>query len=512
MRRRGSGGIALLLLAAAFMATPPAHGQVGQGSQGGQSQGGGSDWSRTRQLPRAAIVCPEGARDDACTRGGGIAPGIQLPGFMSDMFGTAVRSGGQQARPTARQAPLEASRESDSAPKGTKRPKGRADVDRPSRAPRPGEVLAALARVPLPTPRPGGGADDAQAAEPGEIVAMIDGNAGAVAELAAAFGLEVLADRPSILLGATYARFRVSGDEPVETVLARMALDPRVVEGDANHVFRLNQALAAENYAFHAISLEPKGATGEGVRVGVIDTAADIDHPALRGVIVDTFDALAGVPLEDRGHGTSITGLIAGAGSMPGVAPGAKVYHARAFENGKSNADAILAALDWVAGKDVRIVNMSFAGPRNRLMEIACARARERGAILVAAAGNQGPGAPPAYPAAFASVMAVTAIDHRENLMQQANRGEYVYVAAPGVDLVAPISGGADIVTGTSFAAAVVSGAVANLLSASPQASGNSIEQAIAATARDLGQSGRDQDFGYGLIDYEAAMAAISRP
>jgi subtilisin family serine protease len=452
-------------------------------------------------------------RDDACTRGGGIARGIQLPGFMSDMFGTAVRSGGgQAAQPIVQPRPLEASQERDSAPKGTKRPKGPDNVDPPSRAPRPGDVLAALARVPLPTPRPGDGATDAQEAEPGEIVAMIDGDGNTVAELAAAFDIEVMASRPSILLGATYARFRIGSGQTVEAVLARMALDPRVVEGDANHVFRLNQAFPSASYAFHAISLERNGATGEGVRVGVIDTAADREHPTLRGVIVETFNALAGVPLEDRGHGTSITGLIAGGGSMAGVAPGAKVYHARAFENGKSNADAILAALDWVAGKDVRIVNMSFTGPQNRLMKIACAKARERGAILVAAAGNQGPGAPPAYPAAFASVMAVTAVDQRERLMQQANRGEYVYVAAPGVDLVAPISGGADIVTGTSFAAAIVSGAIANLLSASPEASGSTVEQAIAATARDLGQAGRDQDFGYGLIDYEAAMTEINRP
>src|SRR5690606_15290726 len=97
--------------------------------------------------------------------------------------------------------------------------------------------------------------------------------------------------------------------------------------------------------------------------------------------------------------------------------------------------------------------------------------ARERDIVLVAAAGNNGPGAPYGYPAAYDGVIAVTATDGKDQIMAQANRGPYVFVSAPGVDVLAPVGGGQDLVTGTSFAAAIVSGAIANLIHAAPERS-----------------------------------------
>jgi subtilisin family serine protease len=140
-------------------------------------------------------------------------------------------------------------------------------------------------------------------------------------------------------------------------------------------------------------------------------------------------------------------------------------------------------------------------------MELACAAARSRGMVLVAAVGNNGPKAPYGYPAAYDGVIAVTATDERDELMPQANRGAYVFIAAPGVEMLAPVGGGADVVTGTSFAAAVVSGAIANLLHAAPDRDAGSIEQALAQTASDLGRQGRDSDFGYGLMNAKASLA-----
>jgi hypothetical protein len=120
------------------------------------------------------------------------------------------------------------------------------------------------------------------------------------------------------------------------------------------------------------------------------------------------------------------------------MAPGSKIFHARAFEGGKSNMEIILNALDWAAEQNVQIVNMSFVGPKNALLEQASRGARARGMILVAAAGNNGPGAPYGYPAAYKGVIAVTATDANDAIMKQANRGPYVYISAPGVDLMAP--------------------------------------------------------------------------
>ncbi|CCV09882.1 S8 family serine peptidase [Mesorhizobium sp. STM 4661] len=343
---------------------------------------------------------------------------------------------------------------------------------------------------------------------PDEVLATVDGDAGAVQQIAASFGLEVRSERQSRLLGTTLVRFGIPDGRPVGVVLAQLAADGRALRREPNHVYSLQQAASIVNYAFERIALDAKEASGENVRVAVIDTGIDDTNPALSGVIADQFDAMPNVPIEKRDHGTSIDGLIAGVGALKGMAPGAKIYHARAFEDGKSTMDVILSALDWAASQDVRIINMSFVGPKNDLLGVACRNARALGIVLVAAAGNNGPKAPYGYPAAFDGVIAVTATDAKDGLMAQANRGAYVFISAPGVEMVAPSGAGSDVVTGTSFAAAIVTGAIANLFHAAPDRSADNVEKALADTARDLGPKGRDNDFGYGLLDTKAAEAA----
>ncbi|WP_374939307.1 S8 family serine peptidase [Mesorhizobium sp. NBSH29] len=343
---------------------------------------------------------------------------------------------------------------------------------------------------------------------PDEVLVSINGDPQAAATVAAALGLEVRSMRQSALLGVTVARFGIPDGRPVGVVLAQLAGDARILSRAPNHIYSLQQAATIGSYAFGRIEIAAAEARGTGVRIAVIDTAADETHPALAGVIAGTFDAMEETPVADRGHGTSITGILAGIGVSPGIAPGAVIFHARAFEGGRSTMSVILSALDWAAEQDVRLINMSFVGPANDLMARAVGAARERGILLVAAAGNNGPQAPYGYPAAYPEVIAVTATDDEDGLMEQANRGPYVYVAAPGVQLVAPVPGGTDLVTGTSFAAAVVSGAIANLLSAAPDHSADWVEHALASTAHDLGPAGRDTDFGFGLINTKAAAAA----
>jgi hypothetical protein len=345
---------------------------------------------------------------------------------------------------------------------------------------------------------------------PDEVLATVDGGAAAVQQIAASFGLEVRSQRQSVLLGSTLVRFGIPDGRPVGVVLAQLAADGRTRRREPNHIYSLQQAAGIVNYAFERIALDSGQASGENVRIAVIDTAIDDSNPALAGVIAGQFDAMPDVPIEKRDHGTSIDGLIAGVGALKGMAPGAALYHARAFEGGKSTMDVILSALDWAADQDVRIINMSFVGPRNDLLGLACRNARALGMVLVAAAGNNGPKAPYGYPAAFEGVIAVTATDAKDGLMPQANRGAYVFISAPGVEMVAPSGAGSDVVTGTSFAAAIVSGAVANLIHAAPGRTADDIEKALAATARDLGSKGRDNDFGFGLLDVKAAGAPMN--
>ena len=335
----------------------------------------------------------------------------------------------------------------------------------------------------------------------------VDGDDAVVADLAASFGLDIRSQRLSGLLGATLVRFGIPDDRPVALVLAQLAGDGRIRARAPNHLYELQQVAGAVNYAFRNIGLDSGEANGEDVGIAVIDTAIDDTHPALKGALAGQFDAMPDVPVTSRDHATSVAGLIAGSAPSQGIAPGSNIFHARAFESGRSSIDVILAALDWSASQDVRIINMSFVGPANDLLAQACAEARARDFILVAAAGNNGPKAPYGYPAAYKGVIAVTATDDRNELMQQANRGPYVFVSAPGVGMVAPVGGGSDLVTGTSFAAAIVSGAIANLLHAVPDRSADWVERALSSGARDLGTAGRDPDFGFGLLDAVAAAA-----
>jgi len=343
---------------------------------------------------------------------------------------------------------------------------------------------------------------------PDEVLVTVDGDAVVAADIASAFGLEIRSQRTSALLGSTLVRFGIPDGRPVGVVLAQLAGDGRTTRRAPNSIYDLQQAAGAVNYAFQRIALAPDSASGDNVNVAVIDTAIDETHPAIKDAIAGEFDAMPGIEVTARDHGTSVVGLIAGTGEFRGMAPGSKIFHARAFEGGKSNMDIILSALDWAAGQDVRIINMSFVGPKNELLQEACDAARELDIVLVAAAGNNGPKAPYGYPAAYDGVIAVTATDDKDQLMAQANRGPYVFVSAPGVNMLAPVGGGADLVTGTSFAAAVVTGAIANLIHAAPERSADWIASALSSTARDLGAAGRDADFGFGLVDAKAAGEA----
>ncbi|XKL39301.1 S8 family serine peptidase [Nitratireductor sp. L15S-10] len=342
---------------------------------------------------------------------------------------------------------------------------------------------------------------------PDEVLVTLDGDGDVAAAIAAQFGLELRSARGSALLGRTIARLGIPDGRPVAFVLAQLEGDGRLADRVPNHVFQLQQTAGIVNYAFERIALDAGAVNGENVSVAVIDTAVDETHPALAGRVASVFDALPDMAVKDREHGTSISGLIAGDGPFRGVAPGVRLLHARAFEEGVSSTSVLLAALDWAVEEGAQIVNMSFVGPENPLFSSACRNAMARGVVLVAAAGNNGPGAPFGYPAAYDGVIAVTATDMHDRVMGKANRGRYIDLSAPGVNVVAPIPGGMDVVTGTSFAAAIVSGAIANLIHAGENASPRALAELLRSTAVDLGEPGRDEDFGDGLLNARAAMA-----
>jgi subtilisin family serine protease len=253
------------------------------------------------------------------------------------------------------------------------------------------------------------------------------------------------------------------------------------------------------------------------VRVAVIDTGIDARHPVLSKSIAMSFDAVGdGKKTVDR-HGTAIAGLIAGQGKVKGVAPLSRLLAVRAFtmhrEYNKPMTSGLilLRSFDWSFANKARIFNMSFSGPYDPLVKKALESAYEKGVILVAAAGNGGAKAAPAYPAAYENVIAITALDNKDKLYVHANRGEYVTVAAPGVDMLVPsIKKGYRYSSGTSLAAAQISGLIALLLEKNPDATSEAIVDAIKNSARDLGPKGYDTQFGAGLADAHASLLSLN--
>ncbi len=158
-----------------------------------------------------------------------------------------------------------------------------------------------------------------------------------------------------------------------------------------------------------------------------------------------------------------------------------------------------------------RVVNMSFAGGEDALLAQGLDVLAEAGAILVAAAGNAGPESPPAFPGSHPDVIAVTATDAEDALYRSANRGDYVLLSAPGVDLMTPAAYGRYALgSGTSLAAAYVSAAAALAIERDPNASADEIRAALTGNAIDLGPPGKDEQFGYGLIAPSATLDALA--
>ena len=199
--------------------------------------------------------------------------------------------------------------------------------------------------------------------------------------------------------------------------------------------------------------------------------------------------------------------------SLLGVAPHANIIAICAFGGvgqPKATSIKIIKGLDYAIQHGARIVNMSFAGPRDPALSQALQIAREKGILVIAAAGNNGPKSPPLYPGADRNVMAVTATDENDRLFNGANQGKYVTIAAPGVDILVPApDGGVQFTTGTSVATANVSGVAALLLAHKPSLKPEEIRAILVRTARHLGSRGINPQFGAGLVDPLKALELL---
>jgi subtilisin family serine protease len=321
------------------------------------------------------------------------------------------------------------------------------------------------------------------------------------------------------LSGTTLFRWRIPDGRSVRSVVHALERDAAVISAQPNYLFALQQDDAAPvatdpvQYELAKLRLPQAHeiAKGDNVRVAVIDSGVDTANRELAGSIADTFDTLA-APSKPHKHGTAIASLIAGHGKLTGAAPDARLLAVRAFSPEDAGAQGttfnILKGLDWAVAHKARIINMSFAGPSDPALHRSLAAAHRKGVVLVAAAGNGGPKSPPLYPAADANVIAVTATDANDQLLHQANRGRYIAVAAPGAQILVAVPGGYEVSSGTSYAAAEVSGIAALMLQREPRLGPDRLRHILLETAKDLGPRGRDDLYGAGLADALGAVMA----
>ena len=294
---------------------------------------------------------------------------------------------------------------------------------------------------------------------------------------------------PAGLQRALVAGFRVAADDrdPALGMHVLSLAAPRNMS--AKDGLRLLRKLAPELQADYDHLFEPAGAGlvpmagalaaaqagGSGPAIGMIDGGV-ASHPSLAGKSIEQ-NGFAGSP-QPTGHGTAVASLLVGSqGPFRGAASGARLFVADVYggKRAAGSATSIVRALGWLSSKHPQVINISLVGPPNRVVQRAIEIVQSRGIEVVAAVGNDGPAAPPQYPASYPGVIAVTAVDGGGRALPEAGKPTHLDFAAPGADMAAALpSNGYTRVRGTSFAAPL---AAARLLVAGSPA-------ALAAEAR----------------------------
>ncbi len=340
--------------------------------------------------------------------------------------------------------------------------------------------------------------------------------------------LPFLADvRPFSATGSELLTFRVPPDLDANDNILQLLPDDLRGFIDRNHVYSVQNTETAL-----PVRTQPKEGDWRGLQlpmpmravceaplaVGMIDSAIADSHPAFvredgHGVSMTTQSFVEPGLVQPTDHGTAVASLLVG--RQPGASdkndalqpllPNASLYSATVFYAQQNEGQGttllhLLEALDWlVAQEDLQVINMSLAGPANRLLAMGIEGAVQRGKVIVAAAGNEGPHGEPRYPAAYDNVISVTAVDRDTSIYRWANQGDYIDFAALGVSVpVAKGEGGFGRESGTSMAAPVVTAFLACEL----QQQGD-VKRALAslqARLLDLGAPGKDPIFGHGLL------------
>lgn len=336
-----------------------------------------------------------------------------------------------------------------------------------------------------------------------EIVALGATPEGVASAEAAGF---VVARRDTLGgLGAEVIALTPPKGQSVKKALRRLAeIDPSATF-DYNHVY-FESAAATGTGSANGLGQqeggEPDNAHGSGLRVGMIDGGVAAGHPGLRSLKLHAHGCEGMVV--PSAHGTAIASrLVVGFRDAVPVEVFVADVYCGAPTGGST--DAIVHALAWIVQQGVPVINVSLVGPANVLLQRIVAMAVARGHLIVAPVGNDGPTAPPLYPAAYPGVVAVTGVDRKGKILLEAGRVPNVAFAAPAADIeAASLPDGYSSVRGTSFAAPIVASRLALLINQPDNAAAQRAVSELATAAVRSGGRGRDPVYGYGCVDCQS--------
>jgi type VII secretion-associated serine protease mycosin len=274
--------------------------------------------------------------------------------------------------------------------------------------------------------------------------------------------------------------------------------------------------------SFLRVSAAQAHSLGQGISVAVIDTGVDANHPDLQGRVlpgVDLTKAGGGGSgdIDEDGHGTAMAGLIVANGRALGIAPEASVVPVRDKTLGVGFESDLATGIHWATDHQVDVICIARVTDDNMALRMAIARAIEEDIVVVAGAGNYPTSVKVGFPAAYPGVVAVAGVDRAGEQAAISVEGPQVVLAAPAVEIVstglrAPRGNGYRVGTGTSDATAIIAGAAALVRARYPDLSAAEVVHRLTATADDKGLPGRDNEYGYGVVNLVRALTADVPP
>ena len=305
-----------------------------------------------------------------------------------------------------------------------------------------------------------------------------------------------------------------------ETVASVQIMNDPLIAVDLNHVYLPQRP--QDNNSAHTSDLDPKlslpanKAINKLIKIGMIDSSIDTSHAVFSNSHITEKAFTPKKGSKSLQHGTAIASILIGDSSQfRGLSPASQLYNGVVFSTDEigrefSTTAAIIRAINWLATIDVKLINMSLAGPDNAILRKAINSACSRGIVIVTAAGNAGPASKPLYPAAYDCTIAVTAVDDNGKPFHRANRGNHIDFALAGIDVRhASADDSFNESSGTSFAAAKLTGLIATKVFPT-SLSVDDVRARLKPLAIDIGQAGKDPVFGEGFIQ-PTETAGISK-